>query len=110
MVNAFFWHWFWALKDRAVSAGVMKAVEYIKKNWVECPPSGGDTTNPGPACSTWRAIMAIVTLATTIPDTINVISGLFDFSSSNQTVEEQQEEIEQGIDEEIQSQLGTTPY
>jgi hypothetical protein len=54
--------------------------------------------------------MAIVTLATTIPDTINVISGLFDFSSSNQTVEEQQEEIEQGIDEEIQSQLGTTPY
>jgi hypothetical protein len=110
VVNAFFWHWFWALKDRAVSAGVMKAVEYIKKNWVECPPSGGDTTNPGPACSIWRSIMAIVTLATTIPDTINVISGLFDFSSSNQTVEEQQEEIEQGIDEEIQSQLGTTPY
>ncbi|MFA6888179.1 MAG: hypothetical protein WC254_01660 [Candidatus Woesearchaeota archaeon] len=112
VVNALFWNWFWALKDRVVSSMVFSAVEKIKEKFVECPPTGDSTSNPAMInCDVWRGGMAFVTLGTTIWDTKEILVGIFGENGmfGNQTAEEQQTALEEEVDADIETQLGTTP-
>jgi hypothetical protein len=112
IVNAFFWHWFWggittALSKAAVNLVIDKA---IKEN-VSCP-SLTDNESPSPACSTYRGVVALVTLAVTGVDTYNTVKNLFSFENGlfgNKTTEENVEELEDQTEEDIGEQLGTTP-
>lgn len=113
VVNAFFWHWFWGLKDLVVANAVGNAIDFVKDTWFKCSPSGEDTAeNPLPLCSVWHSIMALTTITVTIVDTVNTVQGLFDMNwnfTGNQTAEEQQDEVEEDIETNIGDQLGTTP-
>ncbi len=112
VVNAFFWHWIWALKDRAISHFVFSVVEKVKEKFTNCPLEGDSTiSSESIPCDTWRGAIALITLGTTIADTVSTLSNVFgaDGLFGNQTAEQEQEQLELEIDEEIESQLGTTP-
>lgn len=110
VVNAFFWNWIWGLRTILIAKGVDVVIKFVKEELVSCPEGGEDSINPSPACSTWRSVMALITLSTTVAETVDILAGLFKGGNETMTPEEEQEQLEGEIDEQIESQLGTTPY
>ena len=112
VVDAFFWHWFWDLKQLVISNVVQSVVMKGLAELTSCPAFTDDAAIVMPVCSTYRTVNAVITLAVTIPDTISTVSGIFNFEGNlfgNKTSEEQQAELEQQMDDDIGDQLGTTP-
>ena len=111
VVNAFFWDWIWGLRTVLIAKGVDFVVDFVKKQYTNCPMEGRDSSIiPGPSCSTWHSIMALITLTSTIAETTDILSGLFKGGNETETPEEQQEQLEGEVDQQIETQLGTTPY
>ncbi len=113
VMNAFFWHWFWGLKNLVVANMVGKALDLLKEKAYKCPPTGDDSPeNTVSACSVWHGTMALITIVTTVVDTVNTMTNLFNMNwnmTENQTAEEQQDALEASVEQDIGNQLGTTP-
>ncbi|MBI5001982.1 hypothetical protein HZC31_01205 [Candidatus Woesearchaeota archaeon] len=112
VVNAFFWHWFYGLKNLVVANAVGQVFDFIKETVFNCPTGEDSEANPIPLCSTWRGIMALTTIVTTVVDTVNTVQGLFNMNwnlTGNETAEEQQDALETDVETNIGDQLGTTP-
>lgn len=113
LVNAFFWHWFWGGFQSAVAKFAVNMVfDAFEKEVAACTGTLQDFTVTGTACSTFRSVVALTTLTTTMVDTYNTLANIFNFEGSlfgNQTVEEQQEDLTGDVESDIGDQLGVTP-
>ncbi|MBI5072861.1 hypothetical protein HZA99_03515 [Candidatus Woesearchaeota archaeon] len=112
IVNAFFWHWFWGLKNFFISKAVGFVLEKVRSDLLKCPEFKDNPKEPVGICSTWRAIMALTTITVTVVDTYNTLKGIFDMDfnmTGNQTPEQQQDTLQTDVETDIGDQLGTTP-
>jgi hypothetical protein len=112
IINAFFWHWIWGLKQWVVSNIVNFVFDQVVEHFTNCAPDGKDNESPLIICSAWRSFVALTSIVVTVVDTVNTLQGIFGMEwnmTGNQTSEEQEEELEQAIDADIGDQLGTTP-
>ncbi|MEK6921239.1 MAG: hypothetical protein AABX82_05110 [Nanoarchaeota archaeon] len=112
IVNAFFWHWIYGLKQWVVSNIVNAVFDQIVEHFTNCPPDGTDNESPLIICSAWHSVIAFTTIVVTVVDTVNTLQGIFGMEwnlTGNKTPEEQSDELEQEIDADIGDQLGTTP-